>query len=277
MVDASRANLRRIDQEQNNQYKRTLAFIFFLIISLTMITVTFLNPVFMKKQIRTNNNQALVVKQINVHFDTLANLIGDSADDNSNLLTDNQTQPIADHIIDYTLGLHWVRLSDTELANQILNDIDKNIDQSSTTDAQHIRRKLKLQGNNANYFISQAFSLNVVVLGANIASLLIIVNIIIIIVTIIALISLIKDMKMRSNNRSLIHDITAAGMWTGFWLILICGLLSVIPVFVNIESLNLGTLGYLIEISSTILLDFVIAGVVLYVICAIPWQITATK
>lgn len=277
MVESSRANIRRIDQEQNSTYKRTLSFIIFLIISLVMITGTFLNPFFMKGQIRTSNNQSIVVRQVNEHFDTLARLIGDSQDDNSNLLTVAQTQPIADHVIDYSLGLHLVRVNYNKLANQIMDDIDKNIDQGSSTGAQHINRKLKQQKENAVNFVGQAFSLNIVMLGANIATLVFIVNIIIIVASIIALISLIRDMKERTSIRTLVHDITASGMWSGFWLILINGILSIIPVFINVESLNLGGLGYLIEISSSIFLDFVIVGVIVYIICAIPWQATTAK
>lgn len=113
-----------------------------------------------------------------------------------------------------------------------------------------------------------------VTLGANICSLLFIVNVVIIVITFISLISLISDMKSKSSLKALIHDITAAGMWSGFWIILIFGLLSIIPIFFNLESLLLGDVGYWIEIASSIFLDFVIVGVVMYVVCAIPWQST---
>ena len=51
MVEGKRADLRRMGYEQNNQYKRLLAFVIFLIAALSLITATFLNPIFMKKQI----------------------------------------------------------------------------------------------------------------------------------------------------------------------------------------------------------------------------------
>lgn len=277
MVDGTRADLRRMDHEQNNQYKRTLAFIIFLITALIMITGTFLNPIFMRGQIRTSNNQAVVVRQVNSHFDTLADLIGAKKETDSNLLTVQQTQPIADHIIDYSLGIHWIKVNNTELANQILNDINQNIDSNATGDAQAVQQALKKQKNNAVYFVNQAFNLNVVTLGANIAVLLMIVNVIIIIVTIVALVSLISDMRSRSSIKALIHDITAAGMWAGFWLILICGILAIIPVIFNVESLPFGGLGYLLEISSSVFLDFVIVGVIIYILCAIPWQATTAN
>lgn len=277
MVDGSRADLRRMDHEQNNTYKRTLAFIVFIIVALVMIMVTFLNPIFMKGQIKSSNNQAVVVRQVNSHFDYLADLIGAKHEEDSNLLTVDQTGPIADHIIDYSLGLHWVKVSNTDLAQQILTDIDKNIDQGASSDAQRVRQKLKQQKNNALYFITQAFNLNIVTLGANIASLLFVVNIIIVIVTLVALYSLVSDMQSRSSIKALIHDITAAGMWAGFWIIFIFGLLAIIPVIFNLESLPIGGLSYLIELSSSVFLDFVIVGVIIYILCAIPWQITTAK
>lgn len=277
MVNGSRVANRRIDQEQSNQYKRIVAFVVFLIITLTMITVTFLNPLFMKGQIKTSNNQAVVVRQVNSHFDYLADLIGADHESDSNLLTVDQTGPIADHIIDYALGLHWVRINNTKLAQQILADINHNIDQGASSDAQMVRNRLKKQKTNATYFINRAFDLNIVTLGANIASLLFVVNVILIIVTIITLVSLIKDMNSKMNKRFLIHNVTAAGMWSGFWLILIFGILAIIPVIFNVESLPFGDLGFLLEISSSIFLDFVISGVILYILCAIPWQITTTN
>lgn len=277
MVKGSRADLRRMDQEQSNQYKRTLAFIIFTVVSLVMITATFLNPHFMKGQVRTSSNSAVIVRQVNGHFDRLADLIGAKHESDSNLLTTSQTRPIADHVIDYSLGIHWIKVNNTNLAKQILKDIDKNIDSDSSSDAINVRKKLDQQKNNATYFIEQAFNLDVVTLGANIAVLLLVVNVIIVIVTIISLFSLISDMKQRSSIKTLIHDITAAGMWAGFWLILICGILAIIPVIFNVESLPFGGLDYLLEISSGVFLDFVIAGVVVYILCAIPWQITTAK
>lgn len=275
MVDGSRADLRRQGQEQNTHYKRILAFLIFLIATLTMITATFLNPLFMKKQIRTSNNQAVVVRQIDSHFNDLADIIGADHDENANLLTIQQTQPIADHIIDYSLGLHWFKIDNKKLAKQILYDINLNIDKGSSSEAQRVQSKLKKQGTNAIYVVIQAFDLNVITLGANIAALLFVVNIIIVIATIVTMVSLISDMKTQKTTKDLIHSITASGMWSGFWIILIAAILAIIPVIFSVEAL--GELGYLMEISSSIFLEFVIVGVVLYVLCAIPWQITSNN
>ena len=274
MVEGKRADLRRMGYEQNNQYKRLLAFVIFLIAALSLITATFLNPIFMKKQIRTSYNRAVVVRQVNKNYDSLADLINADSEDNSNLLSDTQTQPIADHIIDYSLGIHWFKVTSLPLANQILSDIDQGIAKGSSSGAQEVNRKLKKQGTNAPYAIIKDFNLSVITLGANIAGLLFIVNLIIIIVTIITMVSLLNDMKSRATIRMVIHDTMAAGMWAGFWLILISGLLALVPVIFNVDNIEFG---FLLEIGSSVFLEYVIAGVIIYIICAIPWQITAAK
>ena len=273
MANGARDGLHRINREQNEDYKKVLSFIIFLIVSLTMITATFLNPFFMKGQIRSNSNEAVVVRQINKHFDALAEIIGANKNGNANLLTTKQTQPIADHIIDYTLGMPWFKFSNMKLAKQILHDIDLNVDQGVSSDAQLVQEKLKEQENNASYDVIDAFNLNTITLGGNVAFILLIVNVIILIMAIISLRSLISDMKLFLNSKMLTHEVTASGMWAGFWLILIAGVLAVIPVIFNVESL--AVLGYVLEISSSIFLDFVIIGVVLYILSAIPWEISS--
>lgn len=273
MANGARDGLHRINREQNEDYKKVLSFIIFLIVSLTMTTATFLNPFFMKGQIRSNSNEAVVVRQINKHFDALAEIIGANKNGNANLLTTKQTQPIADHIIDYTLGTPWFKFSNMKLAKQILHDIDLNIDQGVSSDAQLVQEKLKEQENNAPYDVIDAFNLNTITLGGNVAFILLIVNVIILIMAIISLRSLISDMKLFLNSKMLTHEVTASGMWAGFWLILIAGVLAVIPVIFNVESL--AVLGYVLEISSSIFLDFVIIGVVLYILSAIPWEISS--
>ncbi|NRO15629.1 hypothetical protein [Lactobacillus helveticus] len=274
MVEGRRANLRRMGQEQASQYKRMMAFVIFLVAALTLITATFLNPIFMKKQIRTSYNQAVVVRQVNKNFDVLADVIDARDEDDANLLAQAQTQPIADHIIDYTLGIHWFKVNNLGLAQQILTDINQGIDKGSSSGAQVINNKLKKQGANAPYAIVKAFDLNIVTLGANIASLLLIVNVIIVIVTIITLISLINDMRSKASTRMLIHNATAAGMWAGFWLILISGLLALVPVIFDVDNIEFGSI---LEIGSSVFLEYVIVGAIIYVICAIPWQATSTK
>ena len=111
MANGARNGLHRMSEEESSQYKKALSFIIFLIVSLTMITATFLNPFFMKGQIRNSSNEAVVVRQVNKHFDTLAEIIGANKNGSANLLTTKQTQPIADHIIDYTLGTPWFKFN----------------------------------------------------------------------------------------------------------------------------------------------------------------------
>ena len=273
MANGARDGLHRISPEQNNQYKQVLSFIIFLVVSLTMITATFLNPFFMKGQVRNSSNEVVVVRQVNKHFDALAETIGANKNGDANLLTTRQTQPIADHIIDYTLGSPWFKFSNMKLAKQILHDIDLNIDQGASSDAQLVQEKLKEQENNAPFDVIDTFNLNTITLGGNIAFILLIVNVIILIMAIISLRSLISDMKLFFNSKMLTHEVTACGMWAGFWLILIAGILAIIPVIFNVE--GLAVLGFVLEISSSIFLDFVIVGVVLYILSAIPWEISS--
>lgn len=274
MTNGARTNLRKpTRQDQEINYKKIMSFVIFIIVTLIMVTITFLNPFFMKGQLKTNNNEVVVVRQVNKHFDILAETIGANKNGNANLLTTKQTQPIADHIIDYTLGIPWLKFSNKKLAKQILKDIDINIDQGSSSDAQLVRFKLNKLGDNAPYEVADAFNLNTVTLGGNIAFGLLIINLILIGMTIISLRSIIKEISIMMTSKQLMHIVTAAVMWAGFWLILISGMLALIPVIFNVE--EVAVLGYVLEISSSIFLDFVIVGVVIYILSAIPWEISS--
>lgn len=272
MANGARDDLRRVTQEQNDQYQKVLSFIIYLIVTLIMVTVTFLNPFFMKNQIRTDNNEAIIVRQVNKHFDTLANEIGANKNGNANLLTTKQTQPIADHIIDYTLG-SFFKFNNLNLANQILYDIDLNIDQGASSDAQLVQQKLKKQGSNAPYEVVDAFSLNTMMVGSNVATALLLLNIIVLIMAAISLRSLISDLRTEMTSKKLTHTITGAAMWASFWLMLIAGIIALIPIVINVR--EIAVFGYILEISSSIFLDFVIVGVVLYILSAILWEFTA--
>ena len=81
-------------------------------------------------------------------------------------------------------------------------------------------------------------------------------------------------MKSKASTRVLIHNATAAGMWAGFWLILISGLLALVPVIFDVDNIEFGSI---LEIGSSVFLEYVIVGAIIYVICAIPWQATSTK
>lgn len=277
MVQGSRVKIYRVDREQTNNFKREIAFAIFVAISLILVCATFLNPAFMKGQVRTSGNCAVVTRQVNSHFDNLAAIVGDDQGSNSNLLTKKQSLPIADHVIDYSVGIHLLRFDDQNLAKEILHDINLNIDSDSSSEAQQIQKDLGKRQVQPLSAVSTAFSLDVVRLGANIAAVLLLVNIIIIILTLISMYSLASEMKNRLSVRTFVHDFGAGGMWAGFWLILIFGLFSFIPILFNVETLGLGEVAYLIEIACSIALDFVVVGVAVYVIAAVCWQLTAVN
>jgi hypothetical protein len=62
-------------------------------------------------------------------------------------------------------------------------------------------------------------------------------------------------------------------MWAGFWLMLIFVVLAALPMLLDLSNLSL--IGYLLEIASGVFLELVIVGAVLFVISAIPWQLTS--
>ncbi len=64
-------------------------------------------------------------------------------------------------------------------------------------------------------------------------------------------------------------------MWASFWLMLIAGIIALIPIVFNVR--EIAVFGYILEISSSIFLDFVIVGVVLYILSAILWEFTAQE
>lgn len=274
MANCARDDLRKATEQQKSQYKRGLSFIIYLIVVLTMTTLTFLNPFFMKGQLRTDSNQAVIVRQVNKHFDTLASEIGANQNGSANLLTTKQTQPIADHIIDYTLGTFGFKFSNLHLANQILLDIDRNIDQESSSDAQLVRQKLKKQRNNAPYEVADAFSLQTVTIGGNVAFIFLLINLVLLVMAAISIRSLVSEMKTTMSSKALTHEVTASCMWTGFWVILIAGILALVPIVINVD--QVAVFGYILEISSSIFLDFVIVGVILYVFSAIVWEFTSS-
>ncbi|MBA1393207.1 hypothetical protein EQ500_04895, partial [Lactobacillus sp. XV13L] len=238
MASGLRENSRKVNQEQSGQYKKVLAFVIFLLVTLTISTVTFLNPFFMKGQIRTSNNEAVVVRQVNKHFDVLAATLGANKNGNPNLLTNKQTQPIADHIIDYTL-VPWVKFSNMNLAKQILHDIDLNIDAGSSSDAQLVQEKLQKRGVSAPYDVIDAFNLNTITVGSNIAFVLLLINIAVVVMAVISLRSIIDEMRVAMASKKLAHEVTAAGMWAGFWIIMLAGMMALVPVVFNVENLAL--------------------------------------
>ncbi|MCT6807417.1 MAG: hypothetical protein M3026_04405, partial [Bombilactobacillus sp.] len=156
-----------------------------------------------------------------------------------------------------------------------LYDIDLNIDQGASSDAQLVQQKLKKQGSNAPYEVVDAFSLNTMMVGSNVATALLLLNIIVLVMAAISLRSLISDLRTEMTSKKLTHTITGAAMWASFWLMLIAGIIALIPIVFNVR--EIAVFGYILEISSSIFLDFVIVGVVLYILSAILWEFTAQE
>ena len=103
MAESSGTHRRRNNYEIVDnalEYKRPLAFIAFLLLSLLLATGTFLNPAFMKETIKTDSNTVVISQQVNSHFNRLATIVNGSSDE-KNLISDDQAREVADLIIDY--------------------------------------------------------------------------------------------------------------------------------------------------------------------------------
>lgn len=255
------------------EYKRPMAFVAFLLVSLLLVMGTFLNPSFMKQTIKTESNTVIISKQINSHFNRLATIVNGNSDD-ENLLSDEQALEVADLIIDYKYGFHLVQTSDTALANQIKQVILKS-EKTDSSQVATVRKKLKKQKTSATYIVANAFDLATVLLEANLVTIVRLVAVIVIILCIVAIISIFKEAFKSHTKRAVIHDLTAGLMWTAFWLMLIYGLMALVPIFFDTSGITVLDLGYWLEIASGVFLNYVIVGAALYVISAIPWQVTS--
>lgn len=276
MVVDSRTELRRIDQAKGAHNKRSLIFILFTVITLTFSLLTFMNPSFMKKQISKESNAVVVERFVNERFDNFAETIGaDRNGDTRNILTEEQTKPIANAMVDYTLGLHWFRAENASLAEKIRQVILKKIDANSSQEAQSVKSHLKKYNSQGIYSVINGFELSSITLCANIETLFVVINIIFIIMCLLSSVSVIRSMKMLLTKKDLLHTIMAACMWTGALIMVIYGLLAAVPLIFNVEGLILG-IGYFLEVASGIFLELVIIGVILFVISTIAWQLTNT-
>lgn len=255
------------------EYKRPMAFVAFLLVSLLLVMGTFLNPSFMKQTIKTESNTVIISKQINSHFNRLATIVNGNSDD-ENLLSDEQVLEVADLIIDYKYGFHLVQTSDTALANQIKQVILKS-EKTDSSQVATVRKKLKKQKTSATYIVANAFDLATVLLEANLVTIVRLVAVIVIILCIVAIISIFKEAFKSHTKRAVIHDLTAGLMWTAFWLMLIYGLMALVPIFFDTSGITVLDLGYWLEIASGVFLNYVIVGAALYVVSAIPWQVTS--
>lgn len=255
------------------EYKRPMAFVAFLLVSLLLVMGTFLNPSFMKQTIKTESNTVIISKQINSHFNRLTTIVNGNSDD-ENLLSDEQALEVADLIIDYKYGFHLVQTSDTALANQIKQVILKS-EKTDSSQVATVRKKLKKQKTSATYIVANAFDLATILLEANLVTIVRLAAVIVIILCIVAIVSIFKEAFNSHTKRAVIHDLTAGLMWTAFWLMLIYGLMALVPIFFDTSGIMALDLGYWLEIASGVFLNYVIVGAALYVISAIPWQVTS--
>ncbi len=279
MTVRTRSELRRIDQAQTVHDKRSFGIAIFTIVVLFFGLVTFMNPIFMKSQISKESNGVVAERYINQKFDNFAAAIGaDRSSNNStnNLLTVEQTRPIADAIIDYTLGIHLFRAENSSLAGQIREIILTKIDDNSSMEAKSVQEKLRKNKNSGLYAIITSFGLANVTLMANIEIVLLVLSILIIIFVGILGYQQIKRLQEIVSTRRLIHMVAAGGMRASTCMIVIFGLLAFIPTIFEVEGFILN-IGYFLEIASGIFLELVIVGVALFVISTITWQITSAK
>lgn len=279
MAVRTRSELRRIDQAQTVHDKRSFGIAIFTIVVLFFGLVTFMNPIFMKSQIAKESNGVVAERYINQKFDNFAAAIGaDRSSNNStnNLLTVEQTRPIADAMIDYTLGIHIFRAENSSLAGQIRKIILTKIDDNSSMEAKSVQEKLRKNKNSSLYAIITSFGLANTTLMANIEIVLLVLSILIIIFVGIFAYQQIKRLQEIVSTRRLIHMVAAGGMRAAICMIVIFGLLAFIPTIFDVEGFILN-IGYFLEIASGIFLELVIVGVVLFVISTITWQITSAK
>ena len=279
MAVRTRSELRRIDQAQTVHDKRSFGIAIFTIVVLFFGLVTFMNPIFMKSQIAKESNGVVAERYINQKFDNFAAAIGaDRSSNNStnNLLTVEQTRPIADAMIDYTLGIHLFRAENSSLAGQIRKIILTKIDDNSSMEAKSVQEKLRKNKNGGLYAIITSFGLANATLMANIEIVLLVLSILIIIFVGILAYQQIKRLQEIVSTRRLIHMVAAGGMRAARCMIVIFGLLAFIPTIFDVEGFILN-IGYFLEIASGIFLELVIVGVVLFVISTITWQITSAE
>ena len=279
MAVRTRSELRRIDQAQTVHDKRSFGIAIFTIVVLFFGLVTFMNPIFMKSQIAKESNGVVAERYINQKFDNFAAAIGaDRSSNNStnNLLTVEQTRPIADAMIDYTLGIHLFRAENSSLAGQIRKIILTKIDDNSSMEAKSVQEKLRKNKNGGLYAIITSFGLANATLMANIEIVLLVLSILIIIFVGILGYQQIKRLQEIVSTRRLIHMVAAGGMRAAICMIVIFGLLAFIPTIFDVEGFILN-IGYFLVLFSGIFLELVIVGVVLFVISTITWQITSAK
>ncbi len=275
MVNETREEMRRIDQAQNKQYKRTLTVIIFLLVTLVFSLGTFTNPRFMKHHLSQSSSSVVVDRSINDKFNRLAKTVGANSDDDRNMLTDQQVRPLSEAIVDYELGLHWFKTDNLALAGKLERIMMNEIGDNASDGATEVKAAMKLRQSSRLYSIVTSFSLSQATMIANLETLFILVSVVVILACLFILSVTLREMHQRASWRAMSHDTLAAGMWAGTWLIAIFALLAALPMIFDLN--GTASVAYFLEISSGIFLNLVICGTVLFVGCAIPWQLTAVE
>jgi hypothetical protein len=270
----TRQAFQRVNHQNTNRYKRAMSVVMLGIVTLVFCTLTFMNPFYMKSYVRRGNASVAVERVINRRFNNFAQIIGASSAGDTNMLTTKQTDPLAGAIIDYKLGIHWFKADSTALAQNIANILETKIDDDDSTEAKAVKSALHKRQANAIYAIEAGFGLSNTIMAANFETLFMVINILFIILGILMVISLWDEARALSP-RERVHETMAAGMWAGFWLMVIFVALAALPLLFPLSDAN--PLGFFFEMASGAFLELVMVGAIIYVVCAIPWQFTSAN
>ncbi len=272
-----RSDMHRINQEENSKYRGFLGFSIFILVAVAFFMGTIMNPGFMKNQIAKDSNIEVVNNAVNARFDSFANYLGSDKDSDKNLLNSTQTLPIANELLDYTLGFHWFKTDTSELAKDIQKLLVQKIDDDSSTEAKSVQKLINKSEFTAQYAVASGFDLDTVLKFANAVTLGWIIGGAIILLAALMIISVILRLKHYFGPREIIHNFFGSSMWAGAFLIGIFGIISILPSVMNVERVFGQTAGLMLEVGSGIFLELVIVGVGLFIVSVIPFNLSTTK
>lgn len=277
MAQRDTRSRKRLEQDDNKRYKGFLGFSFFILITLGFFMATFMNSSFMDKQIQKESNVVLVNEKLNDGFNSFAESLGADRQSEKNLLTTDITLPIAREFVGYTLGFHWFKTENEDLAQSIQDILVKRINDNSSTETKAIQKLIKQNKRTAQYAISSGFHLTEVTALANTVTLGWIIGGLIILLGIIMVLSIVKKLRQYLRARDILHDLSGAMMWAAAFVMIIFGVIALIPTFIDTELyFGLGV-GLFLEIVSGIFLEMVIVGAVFFVASTIPWALSNRK
>ncbi|APT18384.1 hypothetical protein FC62_GL000955 [Amylolactobacillus amylotrophicus DSM 20534] len=268
---------RRLEQSENKKYKGFLAFSFFILISVGFFMATFMNPSYMERQVKKESNAVIVNTKLNDGFNTFAESLGADRASEQNLLTEEISEPIAQALIDYTLGFHWFKTDNQGLARRIQAILVERINDNSSTETKAIKKLINQNKRTAQYAIASGFNLTEVTALANAVTLAWLIGGLIVLLGLIMIFSVIHRLRGYLGAREIIHDLSGAMMWAAAFVIVLFGIVSLIPTFINPEQLFGLGFGLFLEVGSGVFLELVIVGAVFYVLSTIPWALSNTK